>query len=185
MVYLGAASVMTGANGSVSFSARLPARVPAGSIITATATDAVGDTSQMSVGLAVTATSSVNDGIPDAWRAQYFGGSGTTTNGQSCAACDPDHDGMSNLQEFLAGTNPTNAASVLRLSAVSPITSNNAVSFLSVPGTVYRLQSLDDLMSASWLTVADQVVGTGGNITLADPNLFSTAKRFYRLQVLW
>jgi GH15 family glucan-1,4-alpha-glucosidase len=55
---------------------------------------------------------SVGEGIPDWWRRQYFGGDGTTTNGQSCATCDPDGDGFANRQEYQAGTVPTNASSV-------------------------------------------------------------------------
>jgi hypothetical protein len=55
---------------------------------------------------------SVGDGIPDWWRALYFGGSGTTTNSLSCASCDPDGDAVSNLLEYLRGTDPTNSASV-------------------------------------------------------------------------
>ncbi len=51
----------------------------------------------------VIASDSVGDGIPDAWRQAYFLGDGTTTNSQSCATCDPDHDGFNNLQEYLAG----------------------------------------------------------------------------------
>jgi len=35
-------------------------------------------------------TDSVGDGISDWWRARYFASSGTTTNSQSCATCDPD-----------------------------------------------------------------------------------------------
>ncbi len=54
---------------------------------------------------------SVGDGIPDWWRQQYFGGDGTTTNSSSCASCDPDGDGLSNLQEFLAGSDPLNSSS--------------------------------------------------------------------------
>jgi uncharacterized repeat protein (TIGR03803 family) len=48
---------------------------------------------------------SIGDGIPDWWRLKYFG-SGTTTNSVSCASCDPNHDGYSNLQEYQNGTNP-------------------------------------------------------------------------------
>jgi len=51
---------------------------------------------------------SVGDGIPDAWRLKYFG-SATTTNATSCAAGDPDTDGTSNYNEYVADTNPTNA----------------------------------------------------------------------------
>src|SRR4029077_20833265 len=140
MVYLGTKSVTTGAGGSVSFAANLPGHAPAGRIITATATDRAGNTSRMPGGVTVTTVSSVSDGIPDAWRAQYFGGSGTTTNSRSCATCDADGTGMNNLQKFLAGLNPTNATSVLRLNILSSNASNNVASFLSAPGIVYRVQ---------------------------------------------
>ena len=54
---------------------------------------------------------SIGDGIPDWWRAQYFGGDGSSTNASSCATSDPDHDGQNNRQEYAAATNPTNASS--------------------------------------------------------------------------
>lgn len=49
----------------------------------------------------------IGDGIPNWWRAQYFG-SGSTTNGTSCASCDPDSDGLTNLQEYQLATDPNN-----------------------------------------------------------------------------
>jgi T5SS/PEP-CTERM-associated repeat protein len=47
----------------------------------------------------------IGDGIPNWWRQQYFG-SPSTTNGNSCASCDPDGDGLTNLQEYQAGMDP-------------------------------------------------------------------------------
>ncbi len=55
------------------------------------------------------------DGIPDSWELQYFGSANNCVPG-----ADPDGDGMSNLFEYLADTNPTNALSVLRLSRIVP-----------------------------------------------------------------
>ncbi len=46
-----------------------------------------------------------NNGLPDSWERTYFGGLGQDPN------ADSDGDGVSNLQEYLDGTNPTNAAS--------------------------------------------------------------------------
>ena len=46
-------------------------------------------------------------GMPDSWQLQYFGDLNQNALG------DYDGDGVSNLQEFLDGTNPTNAASAL------------------------------------------------------------------------
>jgi uncharacterized repeat protein (TIGR03803 family) len=52
---------------------------------------------------------SCEDDIPGSWRLQYFGT--TNINDITCAACDPDGDGYSNLQEYNLGTDPTNSAS--------------------------------------------------------------------------
>ena len=54
-------------------------------------------------------TDTVGDGIPDWWRMKYFG-SGTTTNNQSCATCDPYGIGINNSTAYLEGRDPTKQA---------------------------------------------------------------------------
>ncbi len=54
-----------------------------------------------------------NDGLPDAWEQQYFG---NPTN--AVASDDSDGDGFSNLAEYIAGTDPKNADSNLRITQV-------------------------------------------------------------------
>src|SRR5215472_5192168 len=54
-----------------------------------------------------------HNGLPDAWEWNYFGHLGVDPNG------DPDGDGMSNRQEYLAGTNPNNPDDKLVITAVS------------------------------------------------------------------
>jgi parallel beta-helix repeat protein len=184
MTYLGSISV-TGTGSAVNFTANLGARLPAGRAVTATATDPFGNTSQLSTGIAATMTSSVNDGIPDAWRQLYFGGSGTTTNSQSDAFADADHTGMDNYQKFFAGLNPTNAASVFKLTALNPSTSTNAVSLNSASGFIYRVFACDDLTAGNWAILADQIIGTGTNMLFCDPAAPVSANRFYRAEVLW
>jgi parallel beta-helix repeat protein len=184
MTYLGAISV-AGTGGSAAFTVYLGVHLPAGRSVTATATDPDGNTSQLSTGIAATMTSTPNDGIPDAWRAAYFGGNGTTTNSQSAWFADPDHDGMNNYQEFLAGTNPTNAASVLKLTALNPNSATNFISLNSSSGTVYRILSSDDLSAGFWSILADQITGTGTNLFFYDPAAPGSPRQFYRAQVLW
>jgi hypothetical protein len=46
------------------------------------------------------------DGLPDSWELPYFGSSSSQRSGG-----DADGDGISNLQEFYDGTNPTNRTS--------------------------------------------------------------------------
>src|SRR5262249_38087040 len=53
-----------------------------------------------------------NDGMPDDWEMLY----GFNKNNPADANLDSDGDGMTNLEEYLAGTNPKQAGSVLELS---------------------------------------------------------------------
>lgn len=64
-------------------------------------------------------TDTVGDGICNFWRLAYFG-NGVVTNSVSCAACDPDGDGVSNLQEFQLLTDPTDSSSPFRILSISP-----------------------------------------------------------------
>ena len=59
------------------------------------------------------------DGIPDWWTQLYFGHPTGLESDHSRAEDDPDGDGYSNAQEFLAGTNPTNSGSVFRILSVT------------------------------------------------------------------
>jgi hypothetical protein len=70
--------------------------------------------------------------IPDSWESLY---------GINDANADSDGDGQSNLEEFFANTNPTNAASVLHIDNASR-GSNGHVTLIwpSVGGTRYRVQ---------------------------------------------
>jgi hypothetical protein len=47
------------------------------------------------------ATDSDHNGLSDAWEIQYFGSIGVDPD------ADPDGDGLTNLQEFQQGSNPT------------------------------------------------------------------------------
>jgi uncharacterized repeat protein (TIGR03803 family) len=73
---------------------------------------------------------SVGDGIPDWWRAHYFGGSGTTTDDTSCAACDPVNDSFTNLEKFQCSLNPLVMYSVI---AAADVISNSTGNTASVP----------------------------------------------------
>ena len=58
------------------------------------------------------------DGLPDRWMTNYFGHTNGLAVDKSRAQDDADGDGTTNLEEYQAGTNPTNALSVLRLVGV-------------------------------------------------------------------
>jgi subtilisin family serine protease len=118
------------------------------------------------------------NGLPDWWEQIHFNQlTGTDPN------ADSDDDKMSHLAEWLAGTNPTNAGSVLTFTSINQTTSNTvALKWPAVEGKYYRL-----LGSTGPLTGFNHVLRT--NIAAKPPfnteteTNASSAMRFYRLQV--
>ena len=103
--------------------------------------------------LSTLATTSINrfdsdgDGIPDAWERFYFGNL-TTAN----ATSDSDGDGMSDLAEYLAGTDPTDRDSYLRITdqSYSPNHNTATITWTIVPTRQYRLEHNSEL-TGPWL----------------------------------
>ena len=92
--------------------------------------------------LSLAPLNSVGDGIPDWWRATYFPpGNGSTTNDLDCATCDADGTGQDNLLKFLAGLDPTNSVSVLKITSVARQSNDVLVTWTSMGGHSYVLQS--------------------------------------------
>ncbi len=126
---------------------------------------------------------SVGDGVPDWWRAQYFGGDGRTVTTDSAATDDSDHDGIDNLHEYLADTIPTDTLSSFHIRSVTK-SAGFSVSFQSSANRAYTLYSAADLTSGAWVPVPTQIhiAGSGGVDSLADPA--PTDERcFYRVGV--
>ncbi|MBA4389075.1 MAG: hypothetical protein C0404_13925, partial [Verrucomicrobia bacterium] len=100
-------------------------------------------------------------GIPDAWKIQYFGSTNAVNGG---ALDDWDQDGMNNQDEFSAGTVPTNALSVLKLTDVGMLSSgtNFVVRWQSVSGKYYRIQKSTNLVNGFSIPLLTGIPGTGG-----------------------
>jgi hypothetical protein len=82
------------------------------------------------------------DGLPDDWQALYFGSDSTQWPSPSE---DSDGDGVSNRDEFFAGTDPTDVQDVLRARLV-PTELGLRVEWNSKPGVLYQLQLSEDLV---------------------------------------
>jgi predicted Zn-dependent protease len=120
------------------------------------------------------------DGLDDVFQRTYFPVF-TATNAAPTA--DPDGDGMNNLAEYIAGTNPTNAASVFKLLSPTNSHSGTAVRWLSVAGRNYQVFSRTNLASGSWQSNGTAVVAAGTNAQYLDLG-GTNGVRFYRVQVL-
>jgi hypothetical protein len=115
-----------------------------------------------------------------AWAQQY----GLPTDG-SADFQDPDADGMNNWQESIAGTVPTNAASVLTmLLPVSADSSNRVIAWQSVSNRIYYLQRSTNLNSqpAFWTTFSN-IVGQQGITSFTDSNTAVLPSAFYRVGI--
>ena len=123
------------------------------------------------------------DGIPDWWRLAYFGHALGLPSDQSRGSDDADGDGVSNLNEFLAGTDPLNPASVFVVTHVATVGADVQVSCSTVAGRTYQLQRRDRLNAApSWTNVGLPMPGTGGALLLTDTGGATDAATYYRVQ---
>jgi hypothetical protein len=119
-----------------------------------------------------TFTDANNNGISDAWEQAYFGAVSPTRT----ATTDTDGDGMSDLAEFIVGTNPGSTSSVFRAESVS---TNNVIRF-SWPdtGRSYRVHAGSSLANPSgWPPVADWQSSNSFSVPV------SSGLKFFRVEV--
>jgi hypothetical protein len=120
------------------------------------------------------------DGLPDSWEVRYFGSTSAPGGGPND---DPDGDGLTNLEEFLAGTDPRGPSSGLRL--LSKLRDGTLIlGFDSIAGKSYKLERTDDLSSHVWIPLTDNIVGTGTIVEVVNIPVSATRSFFYRIRLL-
>ncbi|MCF7864604.1 MAG: hypothetical protein K9L89_07435 [Kiritimatiellales bacterium] len=119
------------------------------------------------------------DGMPAYWEELYFGGA---TNAQ--ASLDSDGDGMDNLGEYIAYTNPTDSNSVFAFTAVFNPTggvTEVVAEFDSRRSRNYALEGTTNLLLAgSWTNMTGNVPGMDGEMDLVSTNAAGTG--MYRVK---
>ncbi|MEI6078928.1 MAG: thrombospondin type 3 repeat-containing protein, partial [Verrucomicrobiota bacterium] len=114
-------------------------------------------------------------GLPIAWELTYFGHTGVDPN------ADPDGDGMNNLQEYLAGTDPNNSASMLKITYFSrdPVAAYNTMNWSGVSTRFYAIQTNSTPTSGVW---ADRVAFTTPWVISASWFDTTANNNFYRIR---
>jgi len=118
------------------------------------------------------------DRLPDAW--EIANGLSTTLDD---ASLDNDGDGESNLSEFVAGTDPRDSQSVLRVQASREANGGlgTRISFTAQPDRTYTIEFSDSLTSPSWQKLSDVPAGaTSRPVEITDPAT-DRVVRFYRV----
>jgi hypothetical protein len=119
------------------------------------------------------AVDSNTNGIPEVWEYAYGLANVSETS-------DADGDGFFDFSEYVAGTDPTNRFSLLRLTALEPSEATGSVlRWTGVSGKRYRVSWTTNL--AVW--PSDQFMSVGGTNAWSDASEPRPAIRFYRVGV--
>ena len=120
--------------------------------------------------------------VSDQWKTNFFG---ALTNPDADPEADPDHDGIPNWMEYLAGTNPTNADSRLSFShAERPVDGHGiTLRWPAMTGRVYVLESSPTLVGGIWMPVSTNILGDGTLQSFTATDAFDKS-RFYRIRLI-
>jgi hypothetical protein len=124
------------------------------------------------------------DGLSDAWELAYFGDLSHTADGDDDVG---GPDGMTNIEEQAAGTDPTDRNSRFRIIVIT--SSDTIIAWTTVHGKTYAVQSCDAL-DEEWTDVSDPITeqdggpGDEGVEVWTDLNTAGVAKRFYRVRIV-
>jgi hypothetical protein len=119
------------------------------------------------------------DGLPDAWEQALiaiYGGTLGTINPDD----DADGDGISNRNEYLAGTYAFDPNDGFRLAVTGVTAGNSQLEFLAIRGRTYSLQTSTDLQQ--WSPVSFRVV-TAGEPGAPQNQYLSTDVRLLKVEV--
>ena len=115
------------------------------------------------------------DGLGDAWETQFFG-----NPRNAFYSDDSDRDGANNLAEQTAGSDPTNAASALRLT-VTRHPDGALLQWPSASGRVYEVEASDDLKKFVPLVSEIRATPPLNSLTISSRELGHAL--FFRLRV--
>jgi hypothetical protein len=117
------------------------------------------------------------NGLPDDWEMRFFGYVGVNPNG------DEDHDGMSNLAEYRAGTDPTDPNSFLKFISYSAVPGGGfRVVWSSVEGRLYTLERSTNLLS-KFTAITNHIAATPPTNSYLDSGATGAGPYFYRLRL--
>lgn len=127
--------------------------------------------------------SQVSDGIPNGWKQQY----GLNPFDPSVAAADPDGDGLSNLQEFLISTDPTDKNSPFRIIAIVQENDDLRITWADATGRTNVVEAASDV-GGIYSNISPNIIipgsGVGATNYLDAGALTNSLLRFYRVRLV-
>jgi hypothetical protein len=118
------------------------------------------------------------DGMADGWE-----GDNGLNPAVNDATKDLDSDGMDNCDEWIAGTNPSQATSALKIAQAALSNQEFVFRWPSVLNRVYQVEFTDGFLpKGAWQALDDKLVGTGDLLEMRYQTK-GPATRLYRIQV--
>ncbi|MBI3851777.1 MAG: hypothetical protein HY298_16100 [Verrucomicrobia bacterium] len=117
-----------------------------------------------------------SDGVPDNWMSTYFGNPDPAAGANRGANQDNDGDRLTNLQEYIAGMDPTSGSSAQRITLLS----SNSLQWQAKPYELYELQGSTNL--TTWTRVLNPILPTTSTGTAT--GFFNSAlpRQYFRIQ---
>jgi autotransporter-associated beta strand protein len=123
------------------------------------------------------------------WQTAYFS---STSNPAAGSEADPDGDGMSNTDEFLAGTNPTNSLSGLRIISIVPRDNDVVIVWTTVGGRTNAVQAtagvVDGGYTAGFVDLSGLIIISGSGDTTTNyvdvGGVTNGPARYYRIRLV-
>ena len=126
-----------------------------------------------------------NDGIPDTYEIAN-GMNPLVTTGADGASGDKDGDGLTNYQEYLAGTKANDATSALGVSSLNPGNGQSVtLTWNSIPGAIYQVRYSGDL--TNWIDFPGGLItaeGTTTSVNAVPPQGQTYSKLFFRVNLV-
>lgn len=120
------------------------------------------------------------DAIPDEWEAQYP--SLLSSSDPSDADKDSDRDGMSNLAEYIAGTDPGDPCSRFLITVVSD-SGSNRLQWKGLTNRTYSVLCSTNSSAESYSVMVSNIVGAEPLTVFTDTNPASCGRTFYQVEV--
>jgi len=122
-----------------------------------------------------------NDGLPDWWEKKY--GLSTTSGADDDGPNgDMDKDGMTNLAELRAGTNPNDDSDVLEVK-ISEVGGGMQIQWSAKPNYNYQVEQTEKLLPTVWEERGALRTATSTLESETDYSSGSATSRFYRVKV--
>ena len=119
------------------------------------------------------------DGMPDAFEFQYFGGLGATAGG------DSDGDGVTNRDEYLAGTDPTLATDRLQITyfdPLNPLGTSSDLTWTSTAARFYAIETTTNLLTPFVDSGLGILTPDAGPTTTRTVSATGSGLRFFRIK---